>query len=90
MLLSAIDRDWIAEVVERSAEEEGHLELEVHQLARAEHRRLVVVGPRLAARTADRSSGHDDGTAAAVVADRQVLPVRHQRVLLSPEKILHF
>ncbi len=73
VVLGLFDRDGRPEEVALS-DEEGHLELEVHEVRRAEHGRLVRLGPLLAVGTPDRGPGHVDGARPPVVADRQVLP----------------
>ena len=85
MLVSLFNRDRVTELVERAAQKECHFELKVHEAARAKHWRLVVDRLSLPVRTPDFGSGNDNGTAAAVIAYRQVLPVGHQRIFLASE-----
>ena len=63
----------------RGADDEADLGLDVEAAARAEVRLGVRARPALAARADDRGAGHHDRAGAAVVADRQVLPVGRQR-----------
>ena len=62
------------------AHDEAELGLDVEPAARAERRRRLVRRLALPARPDHGCAGHDDGPGAAVVADRQVPPVRRQRL----------
>ncbi|HEV2815101.1 MAG TPA: hypothetical protein VGW10_17735 [Solirubrobacteraceae bacterium] len=65
---------------------EAQLQLDVEPRLGAEGRRPARLGRRaLAVWAADRGPAHDDRPGATVVADRQVAPVRHQRVAVRPE-----
>ena len=79
----ALDR--LAEPAPR-AHDEAELELDVESSARPEARRLVCRRLRLARRAHDRRPADDDGAGAAVVPDRQVPPVRQQRIGVGPEE----
>ena len=68
---------------------EADLSLDVEAPRRAELRWSVWVGPVLAARAPHLSTGDDDGARASVVADRQVSPVRRQRIAARPSGITH-
>ncbi len=82
------DRDPVA-LRGRGADHEAELGLDVEAGARAE--RGSGVGGRLAlpVRPDDRGARRDHGAGAAVVADREVLPVRQQRLLVRPEDLAH-
>jgi hypothetical protein len=68
----------------RLADHEAELELDVEPPRGAE-----VAGPALTVRAADVRPADDNGSGAAVVADRQVPPVRRQRLLVRPEHPPH-
>ncbi len=68
------------------AGDEAELELDVEPLRRAERGRAAGLGGReLAARAAHRRARDHDRARPAVVADRQVTPVRQQRVAVGAE-----
>ena len=73
----------------RHADDEAELGLDVEPAARAEGRRRVVGGLALPARADDVGARHDDRAGAAVVADRQVPPVRGERLGVGPEDPAH-
>ena len=54
---------------------------------RAERRRALVGRLALPGRPGDRRAGHDDGAGPAVVADREVPPVRGERLAVGPEHL---
>ena len=69
----------------RHADDEAELELDVEASRRAVDGRVRVRRLRLAPRPADRRAADDDRSGPAVVADRQVTPVRQQRLRVGPE-----
>ena len=69
----------------RAADDEAELGLDVEPHARAEDRRGVGRRLALAAGPDDVGAADHDGAGAAVVADRQVLPVRRQRLAVRAE-----
>ncbi len=73
MVGKRLDRDGLAEP-RADADDETDLRLDVEPLRRPE-RRLLVTCP-LASGADDGRARDDDGAGSAVVADRQVLPVR--------------
>ena len=86
VLLGPVDRDRFAHRVAR-ADDEAELGLDVEPGRRAEHRGVVRGALALACRAHDVGARHHDRGRAAVVADRQVLPVRRQRVrAVGPEQ----
>ena len=62
-----------------------HLELKVNQLARTEDRRLILERLRLTVRPPEVGARDDDRAGAAMVAHRQMQPIRHQRIFFAPE-----
>ena len=68
---------------------ERHLQFEVQQPRRAENRRRILVGTRLAGRTSNRRSAHHNARSAAVVSDRHVLPIGQQGIFWIPEHLAH-
>lgn len=67
-------RERVAELGGRAPDEEGHLELEVHEPAGAVTGGRALDRLGLAAGPADRRARHHDRAGSAVVADRQVFP----------------
>ena len=86
VLVSLFNGDWIAQSIQGSAEEEGHLKFKVHQLARAEDRRFVVGRLGLTPGSADWCSGNDHRAASTMIADWEVFPVGHQGILFASER----
>ncbi len=70
----------------RSPDDEAELELEVEAAARPERRRLGVRRLGLPARPDDRRAGHDERARAPVIPDRDVSPVREQRLAVGTEQ----
>ena len=77
MVERALDRD---RPVARNADHEAELELDVERPRRPE-----VARPALAGRAAHRRAARHHRARAAVVADRQLEPVRQQRLVVGPE-----
>src|SRR5262249_51181121 len=73
------DRDrpaqWVA-----GADEEAHFQLEIEIAARTEERARRIPRLVLSLWPMNVVAAHDDGAGPAVIGDRQMQPVRHQRV----------
>src|SRR4051794_32503078 len=84
VLLELVDPDPAAELGP-DADDEAELGLDVEPSAGSVRRRVLVRRLALPAGPDDRRTAGHDGAAAAVVADRQVPPVREQRLLVGAE-----
>src|SRR5262249_3402572 len=76
----AVDGDWFAERI-AGADEAADFELVIEGAGGTEFRLCAARGKELAARPTDGRSADNDRTGAAVIGNREVQPVRRERVL---------